>query len=78
MPTSTTRSLGMRKYSVASSARPASQMNSRSCQRGISDLMVVFSDRRDRKNDVAEMSMLRSLRRQCSRIFGTLGVSMKP
>ena len=42
VPTSTTRSLGMRKYSVASSARPASQMKSRSCQRGISDFMVVL------------------------------------
>ena len=42
VPTSTTRSLGMRKYSVASSARPASQMNSRSCQRGISDFRVVL------------------------------------
>src|SRR5262249_56138648 len=78
VPTSTTRSLGMRKYSVASSARPASQMNSRSCQCGISDLRVVLSERRDRKKDVADMSMLRSLRRQWSMILGTLGVSMKP
>ena len=45
---------------------------------GISDFGVGFRLRRDRKNDVAPMSMLRSLRRQSSRIFGTLGVSMKP
>ena len=53
-------------------------MNRRSCQRGNSDFGVLRSERRDRKNDVAPMSMLQSLRRACSRIFGTLGVSMKP
>ena len=36
VPTSTTRSLGMREYSVVSSARPASQIEEPPCQRGIS------------------------------------------
>ena len=59
-------------------ALPASAINRRSCQRGISDLLVTRSERRDRKNDVELISILQSLRRQCSSIFGTLGVSMKP
>ena len=54
---------GSGSRSVASSALRASAMNSRSCQRGISDFGVGFSERRDRKNEVAPMSMLRSLRR---------------
>ena len=45
---------------VASSALPASQMKSFSCQRGICEREVGRSTRRERKNEVAAGSTLRS------------------
>src|SRR5262245_56688501 len=59
VPISTTRSEGIRKYAAASSAAPASQMKSSSCQTGICERDVGRSTRRERKKDVEAGSIFR-------------------
>src|SRR4051812_939304 len=68
----------MPKYWLAWCAGRGSQMNSRSCQRGILELCAGRRARRDRKNEVRITSKARPLARDWTRARGTFGSSMKP
>src|SRR3954447_12277376 len=76
VPISTTRPVGIWKYSVASAAVRASPMNSRSCQTGMPELGEALSERRDRKKDVVMMSNFQPCLRQMASARGILGCSM--
>ena len=75
VPTSIARSFGILKYCEASLAWRANQMNSRSCQTGISDRAAGRSARRDRKYDVSIGLRSRCRYRRMS-ARGTSGASM--
>src|SRR5215218_2287553 len=78
VPTSTARPLGMPKYWLASFAERASQMNRRSCQRGIAECAAGRKARRDRKNEVRITSKAMPFARHAASARGTFGSSMKP
>src|SRR6185312_15300941 len=75
VPISTTRPVGMWKYSVASVALRARAMNNRSAQNGMPPFADGFSERRDRKNEVDMMSNFQPSLRASDSAFGMFGVS---
>jgi len=75
VPTSTTRSLGMREYSVVSSARPASQMKSRPARAASPGPLAAHSDLGPElvKGRAAPTSSSRARRNAC-REFGLVEI----
>src|SRR5690606_5499056 len=76
VPISTTRPVGIWKYSVASAAVRARKMNSLSCQRGIPELADALRERRDRKNEVVMISNFQPCLRQLASARGIFGCSI--
>src|SRR5580704_16470967 len=75
-PSSTTRSEGIEKKSVAFAACRDSAIKSRSCHKGMPELGAGLIVLRPRKNDVVMMSNFKPALRSGASAAGTRGLSM--